>query len=98
MSGMLPLLVTHPAHVAFEAHWKELGPNEKKVRDKLFDHVIFSDIPQVCRQRLMQLYAMCLVVSQILTTPFPAPARQIVLYGSRSNGEKPSVDQHQDVY
>ena len=43
---------------AFEAHWKELGPNEKKVRDELFDHVILSDIPPVSRQRPTQLYAM----------------------------------------
>ena len=51
MSSTLPLLVTHPAHVAFEAHWKELVPDEKKVRDQLFGHFIFSDIPPLSRQR-----------------------------------------------
>ena len=77
MSSTSPLPVTHPTHVAFEAHWKELGLNEKKVRDELFGHIIFSDIPPVSRRIPTQLYPMHLHFSLYIKFSQPLSQHQL---------------------
>ena len=62
---------------AFEAHWKALGSNEKKVSDKLSNYIIFSDILPVSRQRPMPSYATRSHFSLYLEFSQPLSQRQL---------------------